>query len=221
MQQSPLVKEFLQYKEMSLMPQTLYLYESRLDIFQDFIKKDLQKVTLADISSFAQYLRNNDYASSTTASYIASIKSFYKYAFSMGKSTLPYEMIKKPKVKETVPLVIPKEVYEQLDLYWSQGNRYKDIQKRLIFRLLWDTGVRVGKLVKLEIRQIQVDQNFATIERQKNVQQNIIMWSEDTSSLMRRYLEMKASLGDNSPFLFASHHGNRKHLSKQTTNKKT
>jgi site-specific recombinase XerD len=121
----------------------------------------------------------------------------------MGDSELPHTLIRPPRYEESTPEFVSEEDFYMID-EWLDESNYKFITKRLIFRLLWETGARINEILDLNLDDIDVQKQSALIKRQKNMQKNIIMWGSETQELLVKYLGMRLCQDYKTDSLFIS-----------------
>lgn len=121
----------------------------------------------------------------------------------MGYTSLPYLLIKRPRYEEAQKDYISEFEFDMID-GWLDQNNYKSITQRLIFRLLWDTGARINEIMSLDPGNINLQGKFAIIKRQKSMQKNVLMWSNETHELLIKYLGIRACMDYRTDALFVS-----------------
>ena len=199
------LKKYVHYKATYTSDKTQKIYHSNLQKFFTYTNKNnLCAYTMHDISLFIEHLKNTKMCKGATiANYIASLKSFFKYAKEMNYCDLPYVLIKAPRYEEPTPEFVSEFEFDMID-EWLNQSHYLALTKRLIFRLLWDTGARINEIICLDLKDIKVQKKFAMIKRQKNMQKNIIMWSTKTHELLITYLGIRSCIDCRTDALFVS-----------------
>lgn len=141
-------------------------------------------------------MQENNYQNATISNYLSTIKTFLKFGTDIGYLRFPYGLIKLPKVDEHAPAFVSREEYEMIDELLDKDN-FESLTKRLAFRLLWETGCRVGELVDINLEDIK-NFEYCIITRQKSRKKNVLMWSKRTQKLLKKYVAIRLSLYDNS-----------------------
>ncbi len=200
-----ILREFLEYKAIYTSSRTREIYHSNLQKFFHYHNnKRIEKYTMQDIFLFTHYLKKERFCKgSTIANYIASIKSFFKYTKEMEYTMLPYTLIKAPRYEENTPVALSEFEFDMID-EWLDFNDFATLTKRVIFRLLWNTGARVSEIINLNLSDIDTQNRCATIKRQKNMQQNILMWDEETNEILIRYLGIRLCMNYKTDAVFLS-----------------
>ncbi len=200
-----ILREFLEYKAIYTSSRTQEIYHSNLQKFFKYHKyKPIEKYTMNDIFLFVNHLKVHiGCKGSTIANYIASIKSFFKYTKEMGYSHIPYALIKAPRYTENTPVALSEFEFDMID-EWLNENDFATLTKRVVFRLLWNTGARVSEVMNLNLSDIDTKNRCAIIKRQKNMQQNILMWDEETNEILIRYLGIRLCMDYKTDAVFLS-----------------
>lgn len=199
--------------EMSgLKEETCQSYLYRVTSFLKAIDKDVNDITLDDISDFLRVLRYDmNYCIGTVNYYRSAIRYFYEVTLEkrwIGK--------KVPRLKgyKPLPSVLSKsEVIDFIELM------PKEMYKVILYTM-YSSGLRVGEAVCLKVKNIDSNRMQIYIEQSKSGRARYALLSERNLLLLRRYvLKWKrkyhyAFMPDD--FLFPSPHLTGKHISKKT-----
>lgn len=157
--------------------------------FKEWVKDDLENATLEKYVSFKMNL-DARYASTTVQLAIIGIKDFYRFLYDRGVRCLKYVLIKIPKAQARSMVPITEKEYRQM-LRWCCVSEYRELQKTLLVRLLWDTGMRVSELCSLNISSLYLPKKCGVVVTKKNNQQRMIFWSDETHELLIKYLGVR------------------------------
>lgn len=151
---------FLQYLslERGLSEHTIAAYGADLQRFLDHVKKPIGSITVDDIVSFMQSLLEREYASSSRARAMISIKVFFRFLF--REELLAQDLgllLDTPKLWQTLPEILSTSEVEQL-LQVPDITEPRGIRDKAIVELLYATGMRVSELVGLGIYDLDDDQ---------------------------------------------------------------
>jgi len=123
-----------------------------------------------------------------------------KYPVTFNENLIPL------KEKEfNIPRVTNIETFKKLlDKIPQTTKDSHHIRNRAILLMLWDTGVRVGELMSLDINDLDIKNRTALIKTEKSrgrrpVRQ--IFWTEETSDHLLKWLEKLAELRRNFSFI--------------------
>ena len=109
--------------------------------------KKITEVTTWDLDSFLAELRKNGYKAGSTYTAAVAIKKFLDY-LGLSNNIKGFEYPKRP--KELPKYLTPQEVNKLIEAT-------NDNKEKLIVKLLYTTGIRVGELVKIKIQDIDID----------------------------------------------------------------
>ncbi len=158
------LKNFLEYlaHQKDFSRNTIRAYETDLRQFLRFLKdRKIVSFTQVDYPVFLSFLSflktENSYTEKSVARKVASIKAFFKYlsARKLIKSN-PALLLHSPRVPERLPeFLTVEEVTKVVEA--PDGEKWQDFRDRAILELLYATGIRVGELTSLVMK----DMNFA------------------------------------------------------------
>lgn len=151
-----IISQYLEYLELEkgLSINTIDAY--RRDLY-DFASNadDIGKVSRIEISSHVRSLKERKLAPASIIRKVASLRGFFKWAFSMGViDKNPASTLEQPKVPQKLPKVVSlKEIEEMLhsDLTPLQS---------VIMELLYSCGLRVSELVNLKPSDIDIPSKY-------------------------------------------------------------
>ena len=156
------VSKFLEYLkvEKNSSELTLKSYQKDLQIFNDFmIKKNNEfswmKINPLLIRSYLANMNDLNYARTTIARRISSMRSFYKFLMREGLiQENPFVGIKTPKLTKKLPVFLEEvEIKGLLNLPENTGLGLRD---QAVLELLYATGCRVSELVNLDLNSIHL-----------------------------------------------------------------
>lgn len=156
--------EFISYlrNERRYSEYTITAYTNDITTFINFIEKE----EFGDVSSISPKIAefyvgklSDEYIPRTIGRKISAVKSFYKYFVNSVKKIEinPFISVSLPKVEKTLPkFVYEDEVVEFLD----NINTSTDLGKRdkLIFELLYGSGLRVSELCSIKLKDVSLDE---------------------------------------------------------------
>lgn len=154
-----LVQEYLDYLKKSGKSQyTITSYAGDLKQYEKFLQnmgKTIINVTEEDIKAFAEKLNELNLSVSSKARKIHAVKSLYKYLVQKGLiAKNPTRDISAPRVELGAPRVLKKVEYMAL----REASR-KDPKLRAMVEVLLQTGIRVGELVRLRLKDLKYTKN--------------------------------------------------------------
>lgn len=138
----------------------------------------------------------------TQVNYANVLRAFFKFWARRGVTPLIYEAIQGPRKEETRPNFITPQQFEQIDQCFQETD-FAQLTQKLAFNLLWDTGMRIGELMALNISDFATDRCYVTITTEKSRKLRILAWSDATHQILIKYLGVRLCLNQ-SPALFLS-----------------
>lgn len=196
-----LVDEFISYLsvEKGSSPLTVAAYEHDLRIYRAFLADpdacpggpitSFSQVDRSTIIAFEDYLlQTKDYATSSLARSLSSLKSFHKFLVRENLCEKnPTETVSLPKKPSRLPDVLSiDQVGKMLDAL--DGERPADLRDRAMLEVLYGCGLRVSELTGLDLDRIDFDEGFLLVLG-KGGKERIVPLSGAAARTLRRYLE--------------------------------
>ena len=157
-----MIKEFLIELEYvkGYSPNTIKSYETDLNLFDSFLKKDLLSVTSSDIKNFIK--SNASKSDKTISRYITTLRMFYNFLEKKGYLKInPSKNISLPKSRGGLPEVLTiEEVDNLLNIEINTPFDYRD---KCILEVLYSTGIRITELVNLTLSDINLDDDLIKV----------------------------------------------------------
>ena len=179
------IGEYLDYLELEkgLSKNTLDAYRRDLENFTDTLDiNDVKDVDRISINTYIRDLRERKYASTSIIRKIASLRGFFKWAFSVGEiEKNPAATLEQPKVPIRLPKIVTvKEIEEMLHNNLS-------LIEHVIMELLYSSGLRVSELVNLKINDIDLAAKYIRCFG-KGSKERIIPIGETAKKAVQDYL---------------------------------
>lgn len=188
--------DFLAYleKEKRYSIHTISGYQKDLETFFEFLNGlDPEKVTKEDIRFFLGHLLRHGMARRSVARKLASIRAFFKYLLHRGVvEKNPAWILRAPKIEKRLPHALPMEgLIRVLDNIPSQN--ILDIRDRAILELFYGSGIRVSELVRLDLRDVNLEQGSIRVHG-KGGKERIIPLGKVAVFALRTYLQHRNAL---------------------------
>ena len=178
-----IIGEYLEYLELEkgLAQNTLDAYRRDLSEFAKNID-NIDSVNRMTINGFIRTLREKKLAPTSVIRKIASIRGFFKWAYSSGLiKQNPASTLEQPKVPQRLPKVITiKEVEELLHENLTP-------LEHVIMELLYSCGLRVSELVNLKLTDIDLASKYVRCFG-KGSKERIIPMGEIAKQVIKEYL---------------------------------
>lgn len=201
--------QYLVSSSSRLASNTIKIYEMNLRKFEEYIggNKYLSELTNFDIENF-QLMLKNDYAEKSQVNFANTLRSFAKYWFGLRETKVSWELIRGPRIPEKLANFITLEQFQKIDLSFKEDEYYQ-LTKKVIFQLLWNTGLRINELLSLNISDIDSSKNYMYITTEKSKKLRVVMWNEECHQLLLKYISIRICL-NKAPELFQSPTGKNK-----------
>ena len=190
------LKQFLQHLkyERNVSPHTLRNYESDLMQFRDHLLKiekredipvaDIDRLTIRECMAGL----HGDHKKTSVARKIASLRTFFQFLIREGVvESNPAKMVATPKIERKIPNHLSMEeavrFVESPDPNTDLGRR-----DRAILEFLYATGIRVGELVSLNLRDIDFRERLVRVIG-KRKKERIVPFGEPALQALMHYLE--------------------------------
>ena len=151
------ISQYLEYIELEkgLSLNTIDSYRRDLYEFADYSHCGANEVNRTILSTFIRHLKERKLAPTSIIRKIASLRGFFKWAYSMEIiTTNPASTLEQPKIPQRLPKIISlKEIEEIL-------NSGLDLLQAVIVELLYSCGLRVSELVNLKITDIDIKSRY-------------------------------------------------------------
>ncbi len=164
------VAQFLNYMvhEKNCSANTTAAYQNDLSQFLEFlenystpVKPEISGWGDVDdqvVQNYLLFLKERDYASSTVARKVASVKSFLHFLVSRGYlGSDPSDNLDSPKVKKNLPRSIKPDEIDRFMNAPSDDNAPKSLRDKALLEMLYATGMRVTELVSLNVDNVDLE----------------------------------------------------------------
>ncbi len=174
-------------------------YRIWLERFNNRTKKSIGDVNIDDIIKFNSYLKTK--FQPTTIQYATIIiKNFFEFHKLQGVSCISPSIIKVPRATACSYQPIVKDECLRL-LSEIDTSSFVGLQRNIMVRILYETGIRVSELTDLNVSSINTSNKSAIISTKKTTQKRRIVWGSETNSLLCDFIKIRKSINTN-PALF-------------------
>lgn len=205
------IKEFLDYlefeKKFSLY--TVDNYDKDITEFKEYLVMNninsFKKVDYSLVRKYLVFLYEKKYKNTTICRHISSLRSFYKYL--LGNKLInenPMELISLPKKEQRLPNFL---YYNDLEKLLETPDQATSIglRDKLIFEILYSTGVRVSELVNIKVKDIDFENKSIRIFG-KGKKERIVLFGDQALKIINIYLDQR---GFSSEYLILNNRGNK------------
>ena len=184
---------------------TLQHYRQALRHFNRYLgglgKDDLREISSEDAEGFLVYLAGckNPYTKKALSGshrygLISGVKKFFTYLYLSEKLMAnPFKSVGYPEVTDRIPFtVLSREEVEALLL--SVEKRY-GLKGRAMVEMLYGTGLRVGELCRLEVRDVDVKERLVFVRSGKGRKDRVVPLPAGCAGACRAYLKTRPLRG--------------------------
>lgn len=208
-----MLDKFLKYAitEKRFSEHTVIAYEKDLRQFLEFTEVEseveIKEVNSRLVRSWMVSLLENDYSALSVHRKLSTVRSFFKWLQKEGViDKNPMQTISGPKTKKELPSFAQQgelsiEIIEPL---FSED--FEGVRDRLMFEILYQTGIRSSELINLKVRDFQNDTIKVLGKRNK---ERIIPIDKGLSSLILGFSVLRSELGVISDYLIVLKSGKK------------
>lgn len=182
--------EYLKYQK-NYSDYTVNSYETDILEYFSYLEReslDYKNVVYSDIRFYLMYLKEEcDDSNSSIDRKLSALRGFYRYLANEGiiKSNI-FSLVSGPKREKKLPRYFEynelEELFDACDLNKSLG-----IRDRLILEMLYATGIRVGELVNIKVKDIDRSSRKILILGKGN-KERIVEYGDYCSEILDLYL---------------------------------
>ena len=204
-------KDYLKFQK-NYSDYTILNYENDIVEYLGFIQRenlDFKTVEYSDLRFFLMYLKDEKKDDNTSINRkLSSLRGFYKYLANEGivKSNV-FSLVNGPKRNKKLPHYFE---YNELEELFKVPDILTPIGQRdaLLLEMLYATGVRVGELVHIKVKDIDLGRKSILILGKGN-KERFVTYGEYCEEALKRYLQDGyISLNHkNLDYLFLNQHG--------------
>lgn len=193
------VEQFLYWKGGDA-PRAAVEYRMWLRHLETFsLGREAEELVAADLVRFRYWLAER-YSPQSVKHAMIVVKGFLGYLSLTGVRVLNPGLVRVPKAVSPPRPTVTEAEYGQMLALVSEKEFYS-LEKKVVLRLLWETGVRVSELCGLDLADVDVRARSAVIRTKKTQRSRRIFWSAATHDLLLRFLGIRVCLNQQ-PALF-------------------
>lgn len=195
------MRDFLEHLEhgRGLSPHTLVAYRRDLGRFHLFVCRDFlgrrpQEVGPADVDtlavrSFLAFLHREGLGRRSQGRALSAVRSFFRWAYRTERvDANPAKPVQAPKHEKKIPRHLrPGEIEDLLEA--PQGDDPLDRRDRALLELLYATGLRVGELVSLDWKDLDLSARVLRV-RGKGSKERMVPFGRPAARALQGWLEV-------------------------------
>lgn len=205
--------DYLKYQK-NYSEYTIINYKQDLEEFFNYLdNRDFININYNDVKEYLVHLYEKKNSKSTVSRKLSTLRSFYKYLHKENIVKLnPFSLIRSPKKEKRLPKFVN---YEDLDTIFELLKTGTPIgqRDRLIFELLYSTGVRVSELCDIKINDIDFKSKTIRVIGKGN-KERIVCYGEYGDEIINLFIKdgRKVLLKNkDSDYLLLNNSGNQIH----------
>ncbi len=201
------LKSFLEYlaHQKGFSINTIRAYKTDLKQFIGFLKgKKIHSLAGVDYPVFLGFLsylkERGNYTEKTIARKVASLKAFFRFLSSRDIiKTNPALLLYSPKVPERLPEFLTIEEMVKV-IETPEGDKWQILRDRSILEMLYATGIRVGELTSLRMKNVNILEETIKVEG-KGRKERIVPIGRPAMKALIEYLERRPHKSSERVFL--------------------
>lgn len=192
------IQTFLHYLqfEKRYSDHTLLAYQTDLNqlfSYLDQVYGDTDPLTLSSqqIRSWVVHLVRQSVSAKSIHRKLSAVKSFYKFLMKKGElSQNPAQHVSAPKAAKRLPSFARSTQMEQLFSILPSGDDFHDMRDRLIFELLYQTGIRRSELIHLSIESIDLQKGRILVKGKGN-KERFVPFGDHLAKRFESYFQIR------------------------------
>lgn len=203
--------EYLKYQK-NYSDYTVLSYQNDIEEFLEYLNRealDFKDIEYSDLRFYLMYLKEekNDNNSSIDRK-LSALRGFYKYLANEGivKSNV-FSLVSGPKKEKKLPRYFE---YNELEELFKVPDTRNPLGQRdlLLLEMLYATGVRVGELVSIKVKDIDLNNRNILILGKGN-KERFVQFGEYCEDILKEYLKdgRKILNSKDSEYLFLNNNG--------------
>lgn len=197
------LRQFLDYLalEKRYSGHTLTAYENDLMSFTGYLRSGYEvqnpaKAEAAFIRSWLADLKSEGLTASSVNRKISSLRSFYKFLLSRDIITSnPMDNIVALKMPERITAFVPENDLQKLGEIQAIAGDAIPFADRLMFRLLYETGIRKSELINIRLQDINFTKHTVKVLG-KGKKERVVIISEELGIMLQQYIAENAVNGE-------------------------
>ncbi len=207
------ISNFLDYlkTEKRYSEHTLKSYHKDLVQFLEFslieTKDDLIEVRPVNIRGWIVDLMENDFSARTVNRKLSTLRTFFKYLLKEGiLQSSPIKTVNGPRISKPLPSFAKTEELDSLKIDGLFQKDFSGIRDRLMFEILYQTGIRSSELIGLTVDRVKQDQIKVIGKRNK---ERIIPITPELNNLIQEYKKLRTKFNTETNNFFVLDNGKK------------
>jgi integrase/recombinase XerC len=190
---------------------TCLAYKKDIEQFIEFSgviqQSELLEVEAKLIRGWIVDLIDNGYVNRSVNRKLSSLRTYFGWLAKTGTiDTNPMQSIKGPKAEKRLPSFAQQQEFKESKTKVLFGEDFDGVRDKLMFEVLYQTGIRSSELVNL--RDVNVDKQQIKVLGKRN-KERIIPIGEQLGELINRYRDLRKVLLANNDYFFVLNSGKK------------
>ena len=190
---------------------TCLAYRKDIEQFLEFSgvtnAKEVKEVNSRLIRGWMVDLIDNDYENTSVNRKLSSLRTYFKWLLKEGViEASPVSMVEGPKVRKRPPSFAQQNELKPEKIVYHFGDDFEGVGDRLLFEMLYQTGIRSSELIGLMDRSVQKGQIKVLGKRNK---ERIIPITKELSELIDEYRILRQEVPVETPHFFVRSNGKK------------
>lgn len=193
---SEAIDRFNNWRSFQIKFKTVKGYDMVLRQFCLFVKnKDLEDIKFSEIMDWFNLMRYLGWDQNSFIPKAMALKKFFEYYQHQGIEVINPLLIPIPEKEYKSPRVLTDDNYQKILAIMPENSKDpRCLRNRLMINMLWDTGMRAGEILSLNVGDCDLIEKRAVIRTEKAKQfrpVRQIFWSDPTNDQLIKWLEKR------------------------------
>lgn len=212
---SDAIKQFDKWRAFKVKKATVRGYSLTLKHLCIFMRNcHVETISLEDIILWFELHRNLEYDQNSFVGKAMALRKFFEFLTKKGIKVLNPDLISVPTKEYKLPKVLEEGNYQKLLSVIPDNNDPRHIRNKAMIKLFWDTGMRAGEMLALDVPDMDLLNKRAIIKTEKSRGMRPfreVFWTDETNNQLKLWLKKRTHLKDKHVFnepdaLFTSTH---------------
>jgi len=190
---------------------TCLAYRKDIEQFLEFSgvtnKADVREVDSRLVRGWMVDLIDNDYENTSVNRKLSSLRTYFRWLMKEGVlDANPMRLVEGPKVRKRPPSFAQQSELQPAKIIDYFEDDFNGVRDRLMFEMLYQTGIRSSELINLRDDAVQNDQIKVLGKRNK---ERIVPVSSELSELIFKYRQIRKEITPNTAHFFVRNNGEK------------
>jgi len=196
---SEAIEKYKKWRGFKVVEKSLNGHYLSLRHFCIFLRNpEIEDIKLEQILEWLYLLKEMGFDANTLEKKAIALKKFFEFYRRQGCAVLDHWLVPMPKKEYAMPRVAAEEDYKKLLAVIPRNSGcYWHVRNLALITMLWDSGARVGEIVRLDIPHLDLEQNRAVIKTEKSRGLRPfreLFWQPETTGHIQQWLGRRERL---------------------------